>query len=435
MSEWRLDLGDGDDTGIFGESAFPDTGLEDLEWGIFGDAVPAGGRAPEPKTEYSEQVVFADGNVSGDRFMVNELLLLVRQMFASCCFEFGDTMPTLTELIEEVVKKSNYEITRVTRTRNRRRTKMHEIFKDLYEIQNDRMTFHGTSRENADSITKKGFRGAVCQRAKFGKGIYTSSDVWEALAYAEPAEGDLLQTVLAVKLLQGPTTIGRQDMADFGTDEHGNEILTVTNPEGTIFCAAYDVQLLATYRISVRHLPGRKHTPAIHNLVRIYHPTIWNRIKGQTAPVVPPPVFLVPPAAGAGGAASATASAGVEQPTKHAVTTGKEIPSDSGFSKGDKVKLTGMPQKFTVLNGQEGKITMIVHLGRFPRFLVELDNANNDLAKKFNDTRDIILSPSLNVKEHWLICLKQYLIHIHTPTPVNQTGEGSSSVLGKRPAP
>ena len=98
---------------------------------------------------------------------------------------------------------------------------MHAHFKKCYNITNERTVFHGTSRASADSITKTGFRGAVCQRAKFGKGIYTSSSVWEALAYAEPAEGDLTQTVLAVKLLQGPTTMGRQDMADFGTDEHG----------------------------------------------------------------------------------------------------------------------------------------------------------------------------------------------------------------------
>ena len=350
----------------------------------------AGGRAPEPKTEYSEQVVFADGNVSGDRIMVNELILLVRQMFASCCFEFGDTMPTLTELIEEVVKKSNHEITRVTRIRNSRRTKMHEIFKDLYEIQNDCMTFHGTSCENADSITKKGFRGAVCLRAKFGKGIYTSSDVWEALAYAEPAEGDLLQTVLAVKLLQGPTTMGRQDMADFGTDEHGNEILTATNPEETIFCAAYGDQLLATLRIKLRYLPERKHTPAHHNLVRIYHPIIWNRIKGQTAPVVPPPVFSVP----------------------------KTIPNYRQWKVGDTVTLQKLPTSrgMDEFNGSTGVIKMITTDSL--RFWVELSDPQMRRKAKEVEKRRNVYRPS-NVQDTWISCSLKHL-NVLMPQPSQQ---------------
>ena len=443
MNSHNVDLRNGDSLGLDAGNTFDDLGLDsEFDDGLIWDnnevEDAAGGRAPEPMRErfrpYHERLIFADGNVRGDRHVYPEVLAILMQMFPFCCTEFGDEEPNLPALLSIVQDKANYEIISVEHIQNDVRKSMRGHFELCYGVTTNRVVYHGTSRASAESISKTGFRGAVCQRAKFGKGIYTSSSVWEALAYAEPSEKDWTQTVLIVNLAEGPKSTGTDGQVDFGTDEYGNEILTLTNPEGTIFCASREDQLHVMYRISVRHLTGRKHTPAHHNLVRIYHPTIWNRIKGQTAPAVPPPVFSVPPAAGAGGAPSATAGAGVERPTKHAVTTGTEIPTDSGFRKGDKVKLTGMPQKFTVLNGQEGEITMIVHLGRFSRILVELDNANDDLAKKFNDTRGIILSPSLNVKEHWLICLKQYLIHIYPPAPVNQTGESSSSVLGKRPA-
>lgn len=389
----------------------------------------AGGRAPEPEVEKLrppfEIPIFADGNVQGDSYVSNELLLVLTQMFPFCCFEFGDKTPTLDQLFKIVRERCNYEPTGVTRIVNDTRDSMYNHFKKCYKITNERLVYHGTSHANAKSITEKGFRGGVCQRAKYGKGIYTSSDVWEALAYAEPAEGDLTQTVLAVKLLQGPTTIGRQDMADFGTDEHGNEILTATNPEQTIFCAAYGDQLLATYRIILRYLPERKHTPAHHNLVRIYHPTIWNRIKGQTAPAVPPPVFSVPPAAGAG----------VARPTKHKVTPGTEITGYGGIGKGDKVKLTDMPDHCKELEGQEGIVRLVCTFKRFTRFYVELLHANDAAVHKFNSKKTVQVSSSVTVEKTWLICCIQNLIHIYPPAPVNQTGAGSSSVLGKRPAP
>ena len=255
---------------------------------------------------------------------------------------------------------------------------MHAHFKKCYNITNERTVFHGTSRASADSITKTGFRGAVCQRAKFGKGIYTSSSVWEALAYAEPAEGDLTQTVLAVKLLQGPTTMGRQDMADFGTDEHGNQILTATNPEETIFCASHGDQLLATYRISVRHLPGRKHTPAHHNLVRIYHPTIWNRIKGQTAPAVPPAVFSLPPPA--------------RPPT--------DLLSHAGHRVQDTVTILKTFKTHAFCQGLQGTIKKIIKDGHV-RFFVELDDVSlGAKVERANESKEL----KEGQQKNWISC-------------------------------
>jgi hypothetical protein len=88
---------------------------------------------------------------------------------------------------------------------------MHQQFKLSYGITQERTVYHGTSRVSADSIATIGFRGAASRRAKFGKGIYTSSNVWEALAYADPDITDLKQTLLVVDLLQGPTSLGKND--------------------------------------------------------------------------------------------------------------------------------------------------------------------------------------------------------------------------------
>jgi hypothetical protein len=171
---------------------------------------------------------------------------------------------------------------------------MHDAFKRVYSIDNTRTVYHGTSGASATTISKTGFRGACSQRSKFGKGIYTSSNIWEALAYAEPAP-DLTQTFLVVNLLQGPTTLGQVEMVDFGSDAAGNQILTATNPDNTIFCASHGDQLLATYRVSVRFDSSTKHTPAQQNLIRMYHPTIWELIKKQTLPLPPTaPLFLLP---------------------------------------------------------------------------------------------------------------------------------------------
>jgi hypothetical protein len=362
----------------------------------------AGGSAPEPEVEqlrpYCEIPFLTNGNVQGDSDVRNELLLVLTQMFPFFSFEIGDKMPILDQLFKIVRDKSNYEITGVTRVMNRTRQSMHAHFKKCYNITNERTVFHGTSRASADSITKTGFRGAVCQRAKFGRGIYATSNGCEALAYAQPAEGDMTQTVLAVTMLQGPTTIGSQDMVDFGTDEHGNEILTTTNPEETIFCAAYGDQLLATYRITLRYLFEHKHTPAHHNLVRIYHPTIWNRIKGQTAPAVPPPVFLVPPAAGAGGAPSDTAGPVTKKRKQETVLFLYE-----GFKDGCNVRLNYFNYE-PKLTGKTGVIQLMMQFHYGTRIYITVDNQDS-FVEEINANRRVNHPTTVTVKSNWLLCL------------------------------
>ena len=122
------------------------------------------------------------------------------------CLEAG-TDASLAKVVQRIEESSNYEVFSVSRVQNIPRAGMHGAFKSFYNIKNTRTVYHGTTLTSAASISKAGFRVACSQRSKFGKGIYTSSNVWEALAYAEPAP-DTTQTFLVVDLLQGPTTLG-----------------------------------------------------------------------------------------------------------------------------------------------------------------------------------------------------------------------------------
>ena len=72
---------------------------------------------------------------------------------------------------------------------------------------------------------------------------------------------------------------GTKDQVDFGCDAHGQSILTLTNPSGTILCASQENQLLATYKITVRFLANMPFSPLHHSIVKIYHPVVFDMIK------------------------------------------------------------------------------------------------------------------------------------------------------------
>ena len=251
-----------------------------------------------------------------------------------------DMDPSLAEVLTDISSNTNYEVEEVVRIQNQQRYSMHRYFKQTYDIPAARIVYHGTTRASAASIATTGFRGAVSQRAKFGRGIYCSSVLWEALAYAEPERPALTQTFLVVDMLQGPTTFGQQDQVDFGVDSQNREILTATNPEGTIFCSKYENQLLATYRITVRFLAHRQHNPTHYNSVRMYHPTIWKIIKEQTPTLgrkpTPPNVSFT------------------------ALPATKDLEVHNGISKGHRVVVQKPAKAFLCCNEQEGVVRKII---------------------------------------------------------------------------
>ena len=188
---------------------------------------------------YEETLIYGEDLKDKTYDMDREAITVMKQTFLSCCDKIEMQHEATVDQVAEAVKEhSNYRIMSITRTKNRRREKMHECFKQCYNIDNERVTFHGTSFESALSIPKTGFRGAVSNRAQFGRGIYSSPDVWTALAYAQPFVDSYAQCVLMVKLLQGPTIEGSVNKTDFGTNEKGEQILSLSNSDGKILCAS-----------------------------------------------------------------------------------------------------------------------------------------------------------------------------------------------------
>jgi hypothetical protein len=162
----------------------------------------------------------------------------------------GD-LPLLTQTI---ASQTNFQFTEVTRVENKPLWDMHRQYSESYVIHHTRRVYHVTGQ--ADSIARFGFRGAESKSAKFGRGI-----VFPALAYAEFTTEDTL-TFLVVQLHLGPVGLGRENQVlvicrafqlcprsetllkhclqvDFGQDPFGQQILTLTNPEGDIYCASH----------------------------------------------------------------------------------------------------------------------------------------------------------------------------------------------------
>jgi hypothetical protein len=232
---------------------------------------------------YEETLIYGEDLKDRTYDMDREAINVMKQTFASCCDKIEMQHEATVDQVAEAVKEhSNYRIMSITRTKNRRREKMHGHFKQCYNIDNECVTFHGTGFESALSIPKTGFRGAVSNRAQFGRGIYSSPDVWTALAYAEPFVDSYAQSLLMVKLLQGPTIEGSVNKTDFGTNEKGEQILSLSNSDGKILCASYDDQLLPTHRIIVQYMFERK--PSVKQIlnVRILHHKVKERLHSQS---------------------------------------------------------------------------------------------------------------------------------------------------------
>ena len=239
-----------------------------------------------------------------------------------------DSKASLPDVLSEIRERYNVEIVEVERVNNLQRLHMWKCFADCYQIQKHRTVYHGTTQQSARSIIASGFRGAACQRSKYGKGIYTSTGVWEALCYASP-EGPLhTQTLMIADLLQGPSAVGHKDQIDFGMSEEGSQILTLTNPEATILCASHENQLLPTYRVTVRFMAERALAPMQYMRVRMFHPLIWDAIKayGKTSSDEPRQVPLLSTMASACSILPTTTDTSANNPATIPLATGCSRP-------------------------------------------------------------------------------------------------------------
>lgn len=195
----------------------------------------------------------------------------------------------LEHTLERFKFLSNHQVLKVESVLNKPLWCMHEMFKRLYKIEDTRTHYHGS--DHADVVARNGFRGSCSQRSRWGKGIYNSSDPWEAFSYCN---GDVMKMIITLVHI-GPHTGGWQDRIDYGVDANGKPNLTLTDPSGTIFCCAGESQLLPTAIVTVRYMNEIPNTAAHYAFVKQYSKRVWNII--NSAPSLG--------AGGAGGAANA----------------------------------------------------------------------------------------------------------------------------------
>ena len=306
--------------------------------------------------------------------------------FSRCLgYQDGHDVRASHELRQLIAYNSNYQVEQVVRVMNRKHFKMQQAFAENYAIDVPRKVFHGTSEDGARLITAVGFKGAACRRALFGKGIYTSPVVWEALAYAKP-DANMKQVLVVVELLQGPTAFGSQDQVDFGVDNHGSEILTLTNHDETILCASKENQMLATHHITLRYMTENSFALRHRECVRIVHADVATKIKqilfeGTTFqslanPALPPSFFaatsvIAPPAPVVRGAQSRIPAAKAMLAAQHAKTQAelaaararKNSYTDAPhhrYSVGDKVIVNNTLKAYSDFKGMRGVVCRIV---------------------------------------------------------------------------
>ena len=362
-------------------------------------AVPPKKDPPPKKVHiYKETCIFKRQllmPVSPDEQCELEARKILKQAFVTCIDPLalkGDE--NSSKLADIILSKSNYDVLEITAIENTTLQTMFAAFKDCYDIHADPITvYHGTSIENAKYITEGGFRGVMSSRSKYGKGIYVSTNVWEAGAYAAPDQEHFVQTVLVVSFHKGATVLGTPDMVHFGVDFYGNQVLTSMNQAGNIFCASRENQLLPTHRIKMRFRREHKMTYAQNRLVQIFHPTVFDTAM-KAWHIKPNP------------------SSSKTQDTPSSA----ERESHYGFKLKDQVTVAKQYQMFEFCNGQSGTIEKIIKRedaqGHIV-FLVKMHNSSYDdiIARENKKRMEMCLPVYSNFNPTWLLCKRNQIVH------------------------
>jgi hypothetical protein len=369
----------------------------------------------------SETVIF-DRNVSATAALEHEAELCreLNKAFPKCLEnQDPDKLLGSQDLMHHIGVFSNFEVCEVARVMNRPHYRMQQAFADNYNVHERRTVYHGTSEAGSSLIGTVGFRGAACRRAMFGKGIYTSPNVWEALAYAKPF-ASTKQVFFVVELLQGPTALGSQDQLDFGVDSEGREVLTLTNPAATILCHAKENQLLATHRFTLRFMIEHNFVQRNLECVKYVHPEIGDMIRQAkdawhaaqaSAPALPPSFFSAAPQQSSG--ISPNVVAAVKPLIK---TSGRSPYFDCphlDFSIGDKVVVTDTLKAYSEFRDLRGVVCRIVRAHNY-LLCVRLDIVRlRNSVRRLNDNRENHARCSfLNYGETDLLLLKPDQIRV-----------------------
>eukprot|EP00210_Caulerpa_lentillifera_P008805 g8401.t1 len=82
------------------------------------------------------------------------------------------------------------------------------------------VSYHGTSKQNAESIAQYGFDISKGKRSKFGQGIYTTPDLKIAERYATEFKHEEKTYLIVVQNRVNPETLKKLKTTDIGTGEY-----------------------------------------------------------------------------------------------------------------------------------------------------------------------------------------------------------------------
>ena len=300
---------------------------------------------------------------------------------------------TIPQLTQRILEDTNYQVLNVYKIDSPLRRSMFEHFAAVNHIPEPCTVYHGTTSANAEKIAAQGWHGRLCSNGKYGRGIYSTSDAFYALAYAEPDLGDFTQTLMVASLLKGPTTVGSLNLTNFGVDEQDRPILTTTNEDGTIFCAGWGSQMLPAFMIKARFDVSRRYTEAVRGRIGFLHAKVREK------------VML------AAGVAWLPATSAV-----------KLLPSYKGFAVGARVGLQKLGPPYSAFRGKHGTVRQIVQ-GRKVVFYVEVDGEGQAVAQANMNKRPALSLPT-GVQAGWLPCVVAQLVY--------KGPHAGGSVLGKR---
>ena len=313
------------------------------------------------------------------------------------------------DVAARLLTRYGYEVVRVVRVQDSYRREMYESFRTVYRIANEADTFYGASPAAAESIAQTGIRAEKGQRARLGTGVYSTSNVWEALAAAEPdPERDLMQELFVCKVALGLCGVEQEVEAGFGGAMHGEvalglcgveqevvstidgeEILTRTNTEQTFFCCKYENQVVVQYRLQLRiALHASVNWSLVLRTQPIHHVDVHAAIRAQSASTA---VVI---------AQNSVEEVRVQVKGINRIDTFRFPTKYKGFRVGGRVEMVKMSSDLQIFMGERGVIKQIarrVHGHGY--FMVELDRR-----EAWSNVRAMQPVKLPKREEHWLVC-------------------------------
>lgn len=312
------------------------------------------------------------------------------------------------DVAARLLTRYGYEVVRVVRVQDTRRRQMYDSFRTVYRILNEANTFYGASPVEADLIAQVGIRAEAGQRARLGNGVYTMSNVWEALASAEPDSArDFMQELFVCKVALGSCEFlsegggatlgscsdGTGGEVGFGCTMHGGEILTRTNMEQTIFCCKYENQVVVEYRVQLRiALRASVDWGLLLRTQRIHHADVHAAIRAQSASstvVLAQNITRV-----------ATEEVKVQVKGINRIDTFRFPVKYKGFQVGGRVEMAKMSSDLQIFMGERGVIKQIARrVDGHGYFMVELDRR-----EAWPNVKAMQSLKLPKRQEHWLVC-------------------------------